>query len=371
MAKPVRFRDKWRIRWFDARNKRQSEIYDTHDDALFALRRHEVETQEIRRGLRPLQLPDKRFDDLCDYWLENRAPYKRSRQDDESIIRRHLRPFFGHVKLRELGSVHVHAFVRERKHLNEKTVNNHLTLLISMLNAAKDDAHWLAVVPKIRKHRIPLFTTDYRYLRTKEEIHRFLDAARERGEMVFVLYATALYTGMRQGELAGLHWADIDFSRRLITVQRSFAGPTKAKDVRYVPILDPLLPILRDWRLRDAHQLVFPNQRGKMHQESARIFQENFHRILDSAGFPRQERHGKLRRYIVFHDTRHTFASHWMMSGGDIFKLQKILGHKSMQMTQRYAHLAPEAFASDHDRLGGMDELKPASVTHLSSVASQ
>jgi hypothetical protein len=42
-----------------------------------------------------------------------------------------------------------------------------------------------------------------------------------------------------------------------------------------------------------------------------------------------------------------------MMRGGDLFKLQRILGHKSVQMTQRYAHLAPEAFASDWDRFGG------------------
>ena len=52
-----------------------------------------------------------------------------------------------------------------------------------------------------------------------------------------------------------------------------------------------------------------------------------------------------------FHDLRHTFASHWMMSGGDLFKLQRILGHKSIEMTQRYSHLSPDAFVSDHSRV--------------------
>ena len=50
-----------------------------------------------------------------------------------------------------------------------------------------------------------------------------------------------------------------------------------------------------------------------------------------------------------------TLASHWVMRGGDLFKLQKILGHKSVQMTVRYAHLAPDAFAADYDRLGTVE----------------
>ncbi len=86
--------------------------------------------------------------------------------------------------------------------------------------------------------------------------------------------------------------------------------------------------------------------------ESARVFQEIFHRVLDAAGFPKVEKNGKPRRYIVFHDLRHTFASHWVMNGGDIFKLQKILGHKDVTMTMRYSHLSPAAFATDLGRLG-------------------
>ena len=196
------------------------------------------------------------------------------------------------------------------------------------------------MTPRIRKPRIPLFSNDFNYLRTEEELNRFLDAALQEGEMVFTLYAAAIYTGMREGELAGLHWDDVDFEKRLITVQRSFLGPTKANDVRYVPILDPLLHILKMWRLRMPGQLVFQNRDGGMQQRSARIFQEVLKRVLKRANFPQVKRNGKYRGYVVFHDLRHTFSSHWVMNEGDIFKLQKILGHKSLAMTMRYAHLA-------------------------------
>ena len=91
-----------------------------------------------------------------------------------------------------------------------------------------------------------------------------------------------------------------------------------------------------------------------MHQPSARIFQERMHRILDAAGFPRPPAEERAVHYISFHSLRHTFASHWVMKAGDLFKLQKILGHKTVQMTMRYAHLQPSAFVEDHNRFSSM-----------------
>jgi len=248
------------------------------------------------------------------------------------------------MKLREIGVADTDRFQVERLHLNKKTVANLLTLFTSMMNLAVDLA-WLIKAPKVKKPRVRLFEKDFSYLRTEEEIRRFLGAAEAEGELVYMLYATALYTGTREGELAALQWDDVDLEKRLITVQRSFEGPTKAEDVRYVPILDPLLPLLKRWRLRCPGKLLFPNQRGGMQCPSARIFQEVLHRVLDAAELPESETGGRARRYITFHGTRHTFASQWMLKGGDIFKLQKILGHKDIKMTQRYAHLAPAAFA--------------------------
>jgi site-specific recombinase XerD len=99
-----------------------------------------------------------------------------------------------------------------------------------------------------------------------------------------------------------------------------------------------------------------------MHQKSSRIFQETLHRVLDAAQFPKVLIKKSERHYIRFHDLRHTFASHWVANGGDLFKLQKILGHKSIQMTQRYAHLSPDAFASDYSRFGAATSVSPATI---------
>ena len=356
MAKPTKHGDKWRIRWLDERAHRQSAVFDDYKRAQAELSRRQVEVEEIRRGVRNAPPPEKTLGDLFEYWVEKRAVRKRSKKDDESIIRKHLRPAFGTMKLRDFGAEDVDGYINAKiddEELSDKTVSNHVTLLSTMLRmAAGFKVPWILHAPRLRKPKVALFGTDYQWLRSDDEVRRFLAAARVEDEHVFVFYALAIFSGMRAGELAALEWPDIDLERRLMAVQRSFDGPTKSDRVRYVPILDPLLPLLRQWRLKHPGRLVFTNMAGTMFAPSARIFQEVLHRVLAAAEFPKVQRNGKERPYVRFHDLRHTFASQWVMKGGDLFKLQKILGHQSVQMTMRYAHLAPDAFKDDYARLG-------------------
>jgi len=367
MSKPIKHRGKWRIRWIDHTGKRRSAVYKDYNHAQRELRARLVEVDEINAGQRSAPPPDKTFSELCDFWLAVKTPQKKKARDDQSLIRCHLRPTFGHLALKDVSFGHIEAFKVSRGHLSKKTVYNHLTLLGSMLRYAVK-LGWLVKLPDIERPRVRLLNSDYTYLRTDDEVRRLLSAAADDGEDAFIMYAAAVYTGMRQGELAGLRWSSVSFDNRLITVERSFASTTKSEDVRHVPILNPLLPLLRQWRLKTPGKLVFPNERGKMHLPSARIFQERLHRVLDAAGFERPGPNMRQVHYITFHDLRHTFASHWVKNRGDIFRLQKILGHKSIELTMRYAHLAPSEFASDFGRLDAAAPiLGDASVVDLAT----
>lgn len=353
MSKPTKHYEKWRIRWVDEHGKRLSEVFPDFKTASYQLKKYESEVEEIKQGLRAPAPYNKTFNEICDYWIEKRLPQKRSQKDDLSIIKTHLRPNFGHLKIKELTVEKVDQFIAERTLLHKKTVSNHLTLLISLLRLAVD-LNWLLKVPNIKKPKTYLFSREFSYLRNDEEIERFLTSARQEDEVAFLMYATAIYTGLRAGELAALKFSNIRFdgNKSIITVQESFDDMTKSGRVRYVPILAPLYPLLLEWKNRCGGEIVFPNRDGNIYSESGRIYQEVLHRVLKRAGFPEVIKNGKARRYIVFHDLRHTFASQWVMKSGDVFKLQKILGHANIAMTMRYAHLAPDAYSTDFERLG-------------------
>jgi integrase len=164
------------------------------------------------------------------------------------------------------------------------------------------------------------------------------------------LFATAVYTGLRRGELCGLRWTDVDLDKRRIAVARSHAGPTKSGRGRIVPIPSALVPILAEWKLASGPRvLVFSNDNaGKwgaqdMHTKNsaARLARH----LADACG------KAKLRS-IRFHDLRHVFASHYIMRGGNLLALQRILGHSTPTITgEIYSHLAPEHLVGESDRL--------------------
>jgi hypothetical protein len=167
VPKPVRHRGKWRIRWVDEKGVRHSEVYAERRDAEYRLRQNKLAVEDIKRGAKLPPPPEKTFNELSDYWIEARAKRKRSGYHDESIIRRHLRPAFGALRLAEVGVERADRFVAERAHLDPKTIANLLTLLLSMLNAAVD-LGWIAQAPRIRKPKVQVRELGiYRYLGAK------------------------------------------------------------------------------------------------------------------------------------------------------------------------------------------------------------
>jgi integrase len=358
-ARPVSFRGKWRIRWFDHDGKRQSAVLESYAEAETELRRRQLEATDVRAGLRRPSPTDHSFNELADYWEKHRAPLKRTAKDDNSIIRAHLRPAFGALCLREISTQKLDTFKEERAHLAPKTVRNFLVLLGTMFRQA-EELGWLHTAPTIRKPAgDPDDEIDPPWLQA-EEVDRLLEAARAEAkpdlaltEVPHSLYSTAVYTGLRAGELAGLKWTDVDLERRTINVRRSYDGKTKTRaSRRHVPIVDALLPVLRAWKLRcptTEGDIVFPNQQGRMLQPSARVFQEVLYRCLDRAGFMRPPEGSQNKHVIHFHSLRHTFGTHWRRNGGSLDDLVRVMGHTSKRMSEHYSNIGgyhrPEHFA--------------------------
>jgi len=350
---------KYRIRWFDHEHRRCSSVFATLQEATAALEARRTESRRIRAGLQAPPPQDRTFAVLSEYWLQHRAPEKRSRKDDESILRRHLNPAFGSELLRSIGVAEIDAFKQKKvQQLSPKTVANILILLGTMLRLAVE-LGWLAQTPPIKKPRVsPDAERDPPALKDKNEIERFLTAAEKlpgpkdaRQRMPAILYRTAVYTGMRAGELAGLRWSDVNLEKKAIRVRRSYAGTTKTRaSQRLVPIGKSLLTHLLKWRAicpKSAEGLVFPNRVGKMLEPCSRVFQETFHAALVKAGLE-QDAAPRGPDSLHFHSLRHSFARYFRQQGGSLEHLIEILGHTSREMTLHYAGLGkyhrPEHF---------------------------
>lgn len=130
----------------------------------------------------------------------------------------------------------------------------------------------------------------------------------------------SINTGIRRGELLSLFWTDVDFEQRMLTVRGTTA---KSGDTRHIPLNDEAMTTLRDWQKDSGGGgRVFP---------VVTSFKTSWGSLLESS---------KITRFR-WHDLRHHFASRLVQGGVPLNTVRELLGHGSLAMTLRYAHLAP------------------------------
>ena len=139
----------------------------------------------------------------------------------------------------------------------------------------------------------------------------------------------ALTTGMRIAEVFGLKRSDLLFGEELIAV----GAKLKGGGFRYVPLTPELASELRRYPAVLGEDRIFPPEPGAT--TTRQRVDKSFDAILEKTGI----------EDFRFHDLRHTFASWYMMHGGDLYELAKILGHKNIKMTERYAKLGKNHIA--------------------------
>jgi integrase len=155
-------------------------------------------------------------------------------------------------------------------------------------------------------------------------------------EPLNVAYAIGALGGLRTGEVFALRWPSVDLAARHMVVSESVGGLTKDREARVVPIQVDLMPILKAWQLKSGGaDLVIPPLRSDGDHVDKSTPASHLRQVLADLGL------SPLEPKPWYQATRHTFASHWVMGGGDIRELQRILGHSSLSDTERYAHLAP------------------------------
>jgi len=327
---------------------------------------------QVRQGLRVPET-EETFRELAARWVDLRVVSHRRGRDDKSRMHRWCIPFFGDTKLRLIGPREIRLFYKwcKEKGAGRTTIMRCMALLSRFFNELVTDEKLARnPVSKLDRHDRKEFRPlhDPRktpFLRRKEDIASVFHAIAS--AVVRVAFAVGVSAGLRTGELLGLLVEDIDLEARRILVQRSYGTVTKDEEPRSVPIIDSLLPVLTSWlkQLGRERGLVFPpDGHGKF--LSAHRLRKELREALIKAN---------LAPLTWYQSTRHTFASHWAADGRPLQKLRDILGHSSIQVTERYAHLIPGSFSTEDlaavkvDLTGGGGEEKVGQ--HNSSTTAE
>jgi integrase len=312
--------------------------FGTRQEAEIHDERYRVTQMMIADGdLPPEANLARTFEEAAREWMASLTRSKRrSAPSYQKRLDLYISPAFAKVPISRftMGSVMAWRDAQSER-FQPGTVNASLTTLSSAFTYFRK-RQWIAINPCHGVERIEDPIKAFAWIHTREEMTRLLMACNDE---LRDIVATALGSGLRFDELLHLQWADVDLEHRLLTVHRGRQGTVKSGKLRRVPILDSVLAVLKARALKRAGAiLVFPSESGRVRD------QKNV-RVIYKLAVTRAQLDERLR----FHDLRHTFASHWMMSGGCIFKLSKVLGHSSVAITEKvYAHLAPTAFEADY-----------------------
>lgn len=222
----------------------------------------EQSAERVRKGLEASPPPPTSFSALAQRYLSEVASQKRSEKHIESRVRLHLRPELDQKLLTEIHAGDVEGLLARKgaAGLAPQTVEHLRLTLHAMFAFALRAGLFRGANPidDVPKREIP------------ERDIRYLEPAVVAKVVAFVpehwrdLFATAALVGARKGELLGLRVADVDLEHRVLTLSRSYGGPTKGGRRRVVPIPEELLPFLASAVQRARGGLLFATSRGKM-----------------------------------------------------------------------------------------------------------
>jgi integrase len=283
--------------------------------------------------------------ELAGPFLERRKLTHRAAAEDAGRWKNHLAPHFGRLRPGEVDVATIRGFIEAKLAggANPATLRIYVALLsslyVDLLERGLAQTNPARSLPRaVRRLLKP--THDPRttpFIEKLGDVRRIFLAL---PEPLSTAYALGALAGLRTGEVLALRWEHVDLATRRIHVRESVKGPLKDKDSRMVPVLDPLLPILTAWRLKTGGVgRVIPPMRCDGRKVDKGTPGPRLRAVLEQLGLVREG----LGWYEA---TRHTFASQWVMAGGSIEKLKEILGHYSVVVTERYAHLKPELFTA-------------------------
>ena len=270
---------------------------------------------------------NKNFKDLIDRFLKVHAPkVSVSMQKSYRTSLNRLEPYFGKSNLLSITPRNISKYkvLRNNDGAAPATINRELAMLSKTFSLAVKEWEWLKDNPVSKVPREKEDNGRDRWLTVDEEVSLLENSP----EWLRDIIHFNLHTGLRQDELLSLTWDRVDMFRKTILIADTKNGKPKT-----IPLNKTALGILES-----KARVISINGRIVFHSKcGTKIDKHNLRRAfviaMESAGI----------EDFTFHGLRHTFATRLAQSGYDLYKISKLLGHKDIKTTQRYAHHCPDS----------------------------
>ncbi|WP_110685111.1 tyrosine-type recombinase/integrase [Salinicola aestuarinus] len=331
---------------------RKDPVNQQEAEALLAKWKMEAHQQRMWGKKEPAPEETITFDEVVLAYMKGHQT--RGREDRRVYSLKRLYPFFSGRKMAEITDMDVKEYIRQRSiDVKPATINREVGVFSAACNHCRLELGWKIGNPcEGRKLKEPEGVV--RWL-GQDEAERLIEAAEEREKAPWLAdyVRVCLYTGMRKSEVTGLTWDRVNLERRILILE---TGTTKSGKRRSVPLHEVAAAALESrlrWRNRHcpSSPWVFCNGKGGQ----VRDMKKSFASALKSAGIENFRQH----------DQRHTLASWMVMSGTDLMRVRDMLGHASVEQTQRYAHLHPDML------IEAVNSLTPARNSHANFVTQK
>lgn len=286
------------------------------------------------------ELPHERkqvpyFKDVAAQYLEwARENKTRAGIDDVSRYRKHIAPLFDEMRLNDISALDLEKFKSDlfKKDLSPATVKHCLVLIRQMFNKAIQWELYQGTNP-IKRVKLPkLDNARKRFLRHKEA-KLLLDALAESSGQLHDIALLCLHCGLRPSEIFNIKGQDLDFENGLINI-----SDPKNRKSRKAFMTDAVKRMLRKRVPKTPGQYVF---RDSKHSGKIKSISNTFLRVVNKLGFNKGI--NDPRQKVTFYTLRHTFASWLALNGEPLLTIKELMGHKTLAMTMRYAHLKEES----------------------------
>lgn len=264
------------------------------------------------------------------------------------------------IKAKDITKRHIENLILELKSkgMVNKSINGVITFIKAMLNYGVDN-DFLSQNPILRLKALPQIKPTIHFLNEKQ-IEVFLDQAQNCPEVYKTFFYTAMFTGMRRGELLALEWSDIDFKLNKIRVNkqiyRGITQTTKTSKGRFIDMPEVLKEVLVEHKKQGIlSKYVFHTNGKPLHPYN--MEETYFKPLLKRCNLILNEENQieKLR----FHDLRHSYATYLLSKGIPVKYVQEQLGHSTARMTlDTYASVMPSVKFGALDLLNKMKNIE-------------